>query len=120
MIPESQKFKIETRDSASGARILKLIGPLTIQTLFDFQHVVREETTKPLILDLCEVPYMDSAGLGCVVSAYTSCQRNDRSFAMTGISCRIQTLFAVTHVDGLLPCFDSLEAAEASMTASNF
>ena len=102
-------------DSASGARILKLTGPLTIQTLFDFQQIVRDETSKPIIVDLSGVAYMDSAGLGCVVSAFTSCQRNQRSFGITGIADRIKTLFEVTHVDGLLPCFDSLEAAEAAV-----
>jgi anti-sigma B factor antagonist len=113
--PSSQPLDIQSLDSASGARILKLTGPLTIQTLFDFQQIVREETSKPIIVDLSGVAYMDSAGLGCVVSAFTSCQRNQRSFGITGIGDRIQTLFAVTHVDGLLPCFDSLEAAEAAV-----
>ena len=117
MTPSTQPFKIETLDSPSGARILKLSGPLTIQTLFDFQQIVRDETTKPIIVDVSGVAYMDSAGLGCVVSAFTSCQRNGRSFGITGIGDRIKTLFAVTHVDGLLPCFDTLEAAEASVKA---
>ena len=112
-------FRVDKLDSAAGARILKVIGPLTIQTLFDFQRVVREETTKPLIVDLSGVQYMDSAGLGCVIGAYTSCQRSQRAFAITGISGRIRTLFAVTRVDGLIPCCDSLAAAEASVTASN-
>jgi anti-sigma B factor antagonist len=116
--PASQPFQIETLDSASGARILKLTGPLTIQTLFDFQQLIREEHTKPIILDLSGVAYMDSAGLGCVVSAFTSCQRNGRAFGITGMTDRIQTLFKVTHVDGLLPCFDSLEAAEESVKKS--
>ena len=118
MTPPTQPFKIESVESASGARILRLSGPLTIQTLFDFQQIVREETSKPIILDLSGVAYMDSAGLGCVVSAFTSCQRNQRAFAITGIADRIQTLFAVTHVDGLLPCFDSLQAAESSVKSS--
>jgi anti-anti-sigma factor len=113
--PSSQSLHIESIDSASGAKILKLSGPLTIQTLFDFQQIVRAETTKPIIVDISRVAYMDSAGLGCIVSAYTSCQRNQRSFGITGITDRIKTLFAVTHVDGLLPCFDSLEAAEAAV-----
>jgi len=113
--PSSQPFDIQSLDSASGARILKLTGPLTIQTLFDFQQIVRDETSKPIIVDLSGVAYMDSAGLGCVVSAFTSCQRNQRSFGITGIADRIKTLFEVTHVDGLLPCFDSLEAAEAAV-----
>jgi anti-sigma B factor antagonist len=110
---------VETLESAAGARILKLIGSLTIQTPFDFQHAVREESVKPLVLDLSGVPYMDSAGLGCVISAYTTCQRDQRRFALAGISDRIRTLFKVTRVDGLIPCFDSLATAEASVTATN-
>jgi anti-sigma B factor antagonist len=116
--PSPQPFHIEATDSASGAKIFKLFGPLTIQTLFDFQQMIREETAKPIIIDISQVPYMDSAGLGCVVSAFTSCQRNQRAFGITGLTERIKTLFAVTHVDGLLPCFDSLEAAEASVRNS--
>jgi anti-sigma B factor antagonist len=116
--PSPQPFHIEATDSASGAKIFKLFGPLTIQTLFDFQQMIREETAKPIIIDISQVPYMDSAGLGCVVSAFTSCQRNQRAFGITGLTDRIKTLFAVTHVDGLLPCFDSLEAAEASVRNS--
>ena len=118
MTPSSQSFHIEAIDSPSGAKIFKLSGPLTIQTLFDFQQMIRDETAKPIIVDISGVPYMDSAGLGCVVSAYTSCQRNQRAFGITGLTERIKTLFAVTHVDGLLPCFDSLEAAEAAVKNS--
>ena len=111
--PASKPFHLETLESPAGARILKLHGPLTIQTLFDFLHMVRQETTKPIIIDLSGVEYMDSAGLGCVVSAFTSCQRNGRAFGVTGLTDRVQTLFTVTHVDGLLPCFATLAAAEA-------
>ena len=118
MTPSSQSFHIEAIDGAAGAKIFKLSGPLTIQTLFDFQQMIRDETAKPIIVDISQVPYMDSAGLGCVVSAFTSCQRNQRAFGITGLTERIKTLFAVTHVDGLLPCFDSLEAAEAAVKQS--
>ena len=114
----SSSFHIEAIDSPSGAKIFKLFGPLTIQTLFDFQQMVREETVKPIIVDISHVAYMDSAGLGCVVSAFTSCQRNHRTFGITGLTERIKTLFTVTHVDGLLPCYDSLEAAEAAVKIS--
>jgi len=117
--PSPQPFHIEAIDNASGAKIFKLSGPLTIQTLYDFQQMVRDETAKPIIIDISQVPYMDSAGLGCIVSAFTSCQRNQRAFGITGLTDRIKTLFTVTHVDGLLPCFDSLEAAEAAVKAKN-
>ena len=114
-MPGTESLTIETLDGTSGARILKVSGPLTLQSLFEFQDVVRQERTKPIILDISGVAYMDSAGLGSVIGAFTSCQRTDRGFAITGISDRIRTLLAVTKVDGFLPCFDTFEAAEMSV-----
>jgi anti-anti-sigma factor len=111
----SENLKIEALDSPRGARVLKLTGAFTIQTLFDFQNMARQEASKPMIVDISNVPYMDSAGLGCVISVFASCQRTNRGFGIIGVSERIRTLFEVTHVDGLLPCFGSLEAAEAAV-----
>ncbi len=111
-----EDLKIEALDSISGARILKLSGPLTIRTLFDFQRVARQPSEKPVIVEVSAVPYMDSAGLGCVISVYTSCQRDHRGFGLVGVADRIRTLFAVTRVDGILPCFATLEEAEAAVT----
>jgi anti-sigma B factor antagonist len=108
----SEDLKIEILDSPRGARIMKLAGPLTLKTLFDFQHASREQTSHSIIMDISAVPYMDSAGLGSLISVFASCQRTSRGFAIIGISDRIRTLFEVTHCDGLLPCFDSLGAAE--------
>lgn len=111
----SEDLIIEMSESPKGARLIKLKGPLTLRTLFEFQTVSRQETVKPDIVDLSEVPYMDSAGLGSVISLFASCQRNNRGFALTGVSERIRTLFQVTHVDGLLPCFASLDEADAAL-----
>ena len=114
----SEELKIDIEDSPKGARLIKLAGPLTLRTLFDFQDASRRETSKPVILDITNVPYMDSAGLGAIISIFASCQRTNRGFALTGLSERIRTLFEVTHCDGLLPCFASLEAADAAVIKS--
>jgi anti-sigma B factor antagonist len=109
----NEDLKITASDRASGARLIQLHGPLTITTLYDFQDAVREDRTRALLLDITDVPYMDSAGLGSVISAFVSCQGSQRGFAMFGISERIQQLLDLTRVSGLLPCFASLEEAEA-------
>ena len=96
---------------------MKLTGPLTIQTLFEFQEVARQQAENSVIIDLTGVPYMDSAGLGSIVSVFTTSQRNGRGFAIAGLSDRIRTLFQITRVDGLLPVFASLEQAEAAVTS---
>jgi len=96
---------------------MKLSGPLTIRTLFEFQDAARKETKRPVVVDLTTVPYMDSAGLGCVVSVFTSCQRSQRKFAIFGMCERISTLFEVSHLEGLLPTFPSIEAAISATAA---
>jgi anti-sigma B factor antagonist len=114
----SEELKIEILESPKGASLMKLGGPLTLRTLFEFQDASRRETSKPVIIDITNVPYMDSAGLGAIISIFASCQRTNRGFAMTGLTERIRTLFEVTHCDGLLPCFDTLDAADAAVAKS--
>ena len=116
MIPSrSENLQIEILDSPQGARLIKLTGPLTLRTLFEFQETARQDAAKPVIIDIGGTPYMDSAGLGAIISIFASCQRTSRGFAIIGVTDRIRTLFKVTHCDGMLPCFDSLEAADASL-----
>jgi anti-anti-sigma factor len=117
--PSQESFSIDVVDNDSGARIMKLRGALTIRTLFDFQAVSRQPMIKPVIVDLTNVPYMDSAGLGCIVSVFTSCQNKGLGFAVCGLSSRLQSLFDVTHVSTLLPAFDTLETAEAQISKTS-
>jgi len=106
-------LQIRIDEGSSGAHILHLIGPLTLSTLFGFQDLVRKaEHKNGLILDLSEVPYMDSAGLGSILGAYTSCQSHGQSFALANVSQRVVTLLQVAKVDALVPRFDTVERAE--------
>ncbi len=112
------QLEISTSIGKNGAHILRLRGVLTLLTLFDFQKTVRGETAGPMILDLAELQYMDSAGLGAILGAFASCQRHNRAFGVTGASERIKTLFQVTHVDTVLPSYATLEDAEAAAGAA--
>lgn len=109
----NEDLKITASERPSGARLIQLHGPLTMTTLFDFQDAIRQDRTKAILLDVTDVPYMDSAGLGSIISAFVSCQGSQRGFAMFGISDRIQALLDLTRVSGLMPCFATLEDAEA-------
>ncbi|HTS48196.1 MAG TPA: STAS domain-containing protein [Bryobacteraceae bacterium] len=112
------ELKINVEKGASGAAIYRLNGALTLNTLFDFQDTARKETASAVVLDLSGVPYMDSAGLGAVLGVLASCQRHGRGFGLACVNDRIKTLFTVGHVDGLIPCFDSVEIAESKLVKS--
>jgi anti-anti-sigma factor len=111
-----EELRITVADAQNGARVLRLEGPLTLRTIFDFQALARQEGSSPLIIDVSAVPYMDSAGLGSILGLFASAQRKQVGFAVTGVSDRIKTLFQVTHVEDVLPTYATVADAEASMT----
>ncbi len=105
-----------------GIRILRLSGPFTIQGVFDFQSVYRGTNDPVTLIDLTNVPYMDSTSLGAIIGVHTSSQRNQRHYALVGVSDRLRSLFHVGGVDEILVTSPSLEEAQqkyASPTASN-
>lgn len=95
----------------NGSKVLKISGPMTISNLFEFQDVTRAETATLVVLDLSEVPYMDSAALGSVVNAYVSCANHNRRFALAGVCDRVATLLWATKVDKVLPVYPTVSEA---------
>ena len=113
------ELKIESLPGKrEGVRILRLTGPFTISTVFDFQTVVRGDPAPVTVIDLGEVPYMDSAALGSILGFHVSCQREGRQYGLAGVSDRLKTLFKVAGVDSLLTSYNSIEEAEGRLVKS--
>jgi anti-anti-sigma factor len=108
-----------TPGAASDVTVLTLTGPLTMQTLFDFQTTVRQPDLKSTIVDFSGVPYIDSAGLGIVLSHWAHTQRIGVKFAAVGISERVRVLLEMTGVDKLLPLYPSVAEAELAFGANS-
>jgi anti-anti-sigma factor len=110
------EFKIEKLPgSGEGVEILKLMGPFTISGVFDFQNIVRAGLAACTIVDLTEVPYMDSAALGSVIGLHVSCQHHGSKYALVSVSDRLKTLFRVAGVEGLLTICATVPEAEAKL-----
>jgi anti-sigma B factor antagonist len=95
-----------------GTLILVLNGPLTLSNLFEFQSLVRASEAQSLIVDLSAVPYVDSAGIGCLVGGHISHQRNQRRFSLVGVNDRVRTILNITGVESLFPIFATIDQAE--------
>src|SRR5260370_21078333 len=83
--------------TADHTRILKLTGPLTIATLFEFQNLVRTNTSPKLIIDFTNVPYVDSAGVGALVGAYVRHQKEGHSITLAGANDRVRGTLNITQ-----------------------
>lgn len=112
------EIQIERRPgSAADITVFTLTGPLTMQTLFEFQTAVRQPDVKSTIVDFSGVPYIDSAGLGIVLSHWAHTQRIGVKFAAVGISDRVRVLLEMTGVDKLLPTYPTVADAERVFTS---
>lgn len=100
--------------------VLSLRGPLTMENVPPFLNAVRREHAPTVILDFTGVPYLDSSGLGSLVTAYTSCQKAGRRVALTGVNQRVMKVFEITRVEPIFLMFSSVsEALEALTNAGN-
>ena len=95
-----------------GQRVLRLSGPLVISTLFDFQAKVRANNSRTLVIDFTNVPYVDSAGIGALVGAYVTHQKDGHSLYLVGVSDRIHNALQVTRVEQFFRFFNSVADVE--------
>jgi anti-sigma B factor antagonist len=111
-MPEQPLEIEELAGSREGVRIWRLAGPLTLMNLFGFQSKLRADTSKSLILDFGNVPLADSAGIGALVGAYVTRQKDGRSLGLVGVNQRIHNALEVTRVDNFFQFFETVEEAE--------
>ncbi|HZQ91325.1 MAG TPA: STAS domain-containing protein [Terriglobales bacterium] len=100
-----------------GQVVMVIRGPLTLENLFRFQDAWRGQTAPSLILDLADVPYVDSAGIGSLVHLHVSREKAGGSLALVAVAPRVRETFKVTHVDQTLKLFAAISEAEAALAA---
>ena len=101
-----------------GQGILVLKGPLTANNLHSLQNAIRREQTRTLILDFTEVPYVDSSGLGSLVSAYVSGHKAGQQVVLTGINSRVAKLLEITKLEPFFLIFPTIDDALEALSNS--
>jgi anti-sigma B factor antagonist len=114
----SENLTYELLDGANPSEhVYRLKGPMVLGNMFAFQEVLRSASAITTVLDLSDVPYMDSAGLGILTNSYVSHQKNGRKLLLVGVNERVQTLFQITKLDQLFSIFPTVEAARLALSS---
>jgi len=99
---------------ANNVHLVKITGPLNqsqaveVRQCFDrlvAQHVPR------LIVDLEDVPFIDSHGLSALVSGYKSFGSQPENFVLAGLQDQPKLLFELTMFDHIFQLHDTVTAA---------
>jgi anti-sigma B factor antagonist len=110
-------MKIETR-TVGDIRILDCSGKITLgEGTMAVRNTVRDilkSDGKKIILNLADVNYIDSSGIGELVSTYTTVTNNGGQLKLLNLTKKITELLAITKLLTVFQVFDDEKAALAS------
>jgi anti-sigma B factor antagonist len=99
--------------TVSEVTVLDLKGKITLnegdEVLKDKINSLIMQGKKKILLNLAEVPYIDSAGLGEIVRTYTTVSRQGGQLKLVNLTKRITDLLMITK---LLTVFETFEVEQ--------
>ena len=112
-------MKIETR-TIGDVRVLDCSGKITLgEGTMAVRNAVRDilkDNGKKIILNLGDVNYIDSSGIGELVSSYTTVTNHGGSLKLLNLTKKIQELLAITKLLTVFQVFENEQAALASFS----
>jgi anti-sigma B factor antagonist len=114
-------MQIEER-AVGDVTVLDLKGRVTLgegdELLKDKVNSLLNQGRRKLVLNLAEVPYVDSAGLGEIVRTYTTVSRQGGSLKLLNLTKRIADLLSITKLLTVFETFESEADAVKSFSTS--
>jgi anti-sigma B factor antagonist len=103
---------------AGDVTILDLSGKITIgEGSVQLREAVRkllDESKKKILLNLGDVSYVDSSGIGELVSSYTTTNNQGGQLKLLNLTKKIQDLLMITKLLTVFQTFDNEQEAVAS------
>jgi anti-sigma B factor antagonist len=90
-----------------------LLGEGDVQLNKKIADLIGRQETK-ILLNLSQVPYMDSGGLGEVVRSFTTVKREGGELKLVGVTARIKDLMTITKLHTVFDIFDTEAEGVAS------
>ena len=113
----SETYQLEV-DRSGPVVVVKLTGSVNMDVCDDVRDrlikLVDEQPTTHLVLDLQELEFICSVGLGGIIAAHVRCRHHNGGVKLVSPTAEIKDLLAITKLTKLFPIYESLEAAIAA------
>jgi anti-sigma B factor antagonist len=103
---EEQILKVESRLDSGNVDILK-----------NKTSVMIDSGVPGIILDFSDTKFIDSIGLGSLVSILKQTTQNDIKIVLCSLSPQVRQIFELTRLYRLFDIFDSIEDAKESLAS---
>jgi len=92
----------------------KIMGGPDASLLHDQLHEYIKQGKKKVIIDLSKVDWMNSTGLGILISALTTLKKNQGELKLANVTDKIQSLLTITKLVTVFETYDSVDQATGS------
>ena len=107
---------VEVKVTPDGAIIVP-VGEIDLGRAPAFrEHITRVQRDRPirLIVDLSQVPYMDSSGVATLVEAMQTARRSGSRLVLANLQDRVRSIFEIARLETV---FVIVKSVEEGMTA---
>jgi anti-sigma B factor antagonist len=112
----SESFQVAGRAGPkTNIYIISVRGAITYSNAPTLQEASGASDATRLILDLSEVPSVDSMAVGALVRILVSCSKSGRKLAVVGPNHRIRNVLQLTGVDALFDIYATIPDAESAL-----
>ena len=92
----------------------KIMGGPDASMLHDKLHEILESGGKQVVIDLSKVDWMNSTGLGILISSYTTLRNSGGQLKLANVTEKIKSLLVITKLVSVFESHDTIEEAVAS------
>jgi anti-sigma B factor antagonist len=92
----------------------KIMGGPDASLLHDKLYEYIEQDRKKVIIDLGKVDWMNSTGLGILISGYTTLRNHEGQLKLVNVTDKIHSLLTITKLVTVFEAYDSVEEAMRS------
>ncbi len=92
----------------------KIMGGPDASLLHDRLYELIESDKNQIVIDLTGVDWMNSTGLGILISSYTTLRNNNGELKLANVTEKIQSLLTITKLVTVFDSHDSVEDAVKS------
>ena len=110
-------LQLSTRDGR-GCTVVRVGGELDMDTGPQLQDVLQEVADgggRQVVVDLAEVTFMDSSGLGVLMVWFKALRDGGGRLCLAAVQPPVRTVLALSAVDQVVDVYDSVDAAEEDM-----
>jgi anti-sigma B factor antagonist len=108
----------EVREVSEGARVIQIKGDITSASedvLMDAYGRASESGVRAIVLSFAELDYMNSGGIGLLVTLLVRAQRQRQRVLAFGLSDHYRQIFELTRLDEAVAIHDSEDEALAEV-----